>query len=472
MKKKFLSIILAIVMIIPCLFSFVACGDDKGKGNGNGGSGGGGGAGAGGDSAITITFIVDDSTYTKVGVADGVFEMPANPTKTDLAFKGWYFDKDTWENQFTAQTEVTESVTVYARFGDLLSLNFYLGNNLVESMKMDGCSTITLPDEPNIADYKFEGWYFVNAYSGNLTTTKVTEDYFVNNPSTSGRTVKAKLTRITKDNSQTGTYTISNDGKYLYMGEYPTTLKKSNVSITSQTPDEDGYYLGSDGSRYAKVEKAKVSAEMPSGIAWFSDLETLVKNDQTYYFKVEPVKWRILENDGDTALVHSDQILFTHIWDDGTYTANDIPDYETSAVHEYLNTTVYDSLFSDKEKSVILTSWVDNGKDEIGWGLSNPPSPWADFASKLFLPSFNALGGKKIDTAAKRKLFVSDYLRAQGVATYEDSNYNKGYGYFWGRTKDPLVQRNFVMYAMPNSSYGAWHVKNEFGVVPMFRIDL
>ena len=45
-------------------------------------------------------------------------------------------------------------------------------------------------------------------------------------------------------------YEISADGKYVYMGEYPQTIKANNVSIVSATPDSDGYYLGSDGERY------------------------------------------------------------------------------------------------------------------------------------------------------------------------------------------------------------------------------
>ena len=40
--------------------------------------------------------------------------------------------------------------------------------------------------------------------------------------------------------------------KIVEFGEYPQTLKAENVTITSQTPDADGYYLGSDGARYAK----------------------------------------------------------------------------------------------------------------------------------------------------------------------------------------------------------------------------
>ena len=63
-------------------------------------------------------------------------------------------------------------------------------------------------------------------------------------------------------------YEMSADGKYLYFGEYPQTLKSDTVNIVTTTPDRQGYFMGDDGERY---------------YLWNRD-----------YFKVEPLKWRIL----------------------------------------------------------------------------------------------------------------------------------------------------------------------------------
>ena len=147
--KKFLSIILAVFM----LMTVSACGTGDGTGNsGNGGNQGGGDNG--GSEKITITFVVDDSTYDTKDVVDGVFTLPNDPTKTDLSFMGWFFDKDTWQNKLTISTEVTKSVTVYAYFKEVasLSLNFYVYNNLYETIAMDGVSAITLPEEPEMEE--------------------------------------------------------------------------------------------------------------------------------------------------------------------------------------------------------------------------------------------------------------------------------------------------------------------------------
>ena len=36
-------------------------------------------------------------------------------------------------------------------------------------------------------------------------------------------------------------YEFSEDGKYVYFGEYPQTIKAEDVTITSTTPDANGY---------------------------------------------------------------------------------------------------------------------------------------------------------------------------------------------------------------------------------------
>lgn len=84
------------------------------------------------------------------------------------------------------------------------------------------------------------------------------------------------------------------DGDYVLFGFYPQTEKKDSVTIT-ETVDSRGYYLGSDGEYYAKKSSG-----------WFD----------AYYFKVEPIKWRVLETQTDDytgqerILLLSEKILY------------------------------------------------------------------------------------------------------------------------------------------------------------------
>ncbi len=42
--------------------------------------------------------------------------MPEAPTKDGFTFDGWFTDNGTFENAFTADTAVTENITVYAKW--------------------------------------------------------------------------------------------------------------------------------------------------------------------------------------------------------------------------------------------------------------------------------------------------------------------------------------------------------------------
>lgn len=78
--------------------------------------------------------------------------------------------------------------------------------------------------------------------------------------------------------------------KSFYFGMYPQSLKTDDVKIISKTQNRYGYYKGSDGYYYAKI-KAYPSIRK----AYFSNKNEIIAG-KTYYFKVEPIKWNIIED--------------------------------------------------------------------------------------------------------------------------------------------------------------------------------
>ena len=87
------------------------------------------------------------------------------------------------------------------------------------------------------------------------------------------------------------------DGDYIYFGEYPQTLKADDVTITSET-DSRGYYLGSDGNYYAMVTADPYVDGMaadPTSKSTFTTGASVIEGE-VYYFKVEPIRWRIWLN--------------------------------------------------------------------------------------------------------------------------------------------------------------------------------
>ena len=77
------------------------------------------------------------------------------------------------------------------------------------------------------------------------------------------------------------------DGNYVYFGHFPQTIKPDDVSIVS-SKNSDGYYLGSDGELYELV------VVTPYGENYTYSNGTSVVATTLAYFRVEPLKWRIL----------------------------------------------------------------------------------------------------------------------------------------------------------------------------------
>ena len=90
-----------------------------------------------------------------------------------------------------------------------------------------------------------------------------------------------------------------NKGSIIEYGLYPQTIKEEDVKILSF---KDGYYLGSDNEYYV-LSKAK-----PFGKYFFSN-QLEIEADKEYYFKLEPIKWQVLDVKDNTALLFSTSIL-------------------------------------------------------------------------------------------------------------------------------------------------------------------
>ena len=150
--------------------------------------------------------------------------------------------------------------------------------------------------------------------------------------------------------------TPNKEGSYILFGEYPQSLKAGDVEINGET-DARGYYLGSDGAYYAKVTATPNSEEYT-----FAD-GSAVSASTEYYFKVEPIRWRILSESEDSIVILCDSVIANAAYqadmtktNTNSYTsANGAPtgtfanDYFYSGVRAWLNGEFYKSAFSDAE---------------------------------------------------------------------------------------------------------------------------
>ena len=265
-------------------------------------------------------------------------------------------------------------------------------------------------------------------------------------------------------------------GEYILFGCYPQTIKSSDVTV-GDVADEDGYYLGSDGERYAKV----VAAPYGSGCT-FSD-GSKVTSGNTYYFKVEPIRWRILSESDGSAFILADGIIANHYYhhtsssttiEGETVYANN---YKHSDIRAWLNGEFLNSAFGEVAQSLIKTTEVDNSGYSTGYS-SNSYACENTF-DKVFLLSYRevvnsdygfASSSSTYDTA--RRMTVSDYARSTGAYMYTSSSYF-GCGYWLLRSPSDYrshYARNVISYGY--ADYYSDVSNDNTGVVPALNITL
>ena len=231
------------------------------------------------------------------------------------------------------------------------------------------------------------------------------------------------------------------DGEYIYFGEWPQTVKASDVTVSDVT-DERGYYLGSDGAYYAKV-KAN-----PNGSCVFSTGEAVVSG-LVYYFKVEPIRWKIVSEADGEALLLCDSII------DARSFGGSSNDYMSSSIRKWLNGSFYEAAFGQSERELILASVVDGSTEE-----------------NVVLLSLGEVEGLSY---TDRRKATSDYSRAFGAFTSTSGDY-VGNGWWWTRTAWPgasIYVRHVWCSGTANYSTDYSNVSSDHGgVVPALRFDL
>lgn len=290
-----------------------------------------------------------------------------NLTKVGYTFIGWKDDKGNIKKDLI----ISKGTVGDKKFSAIFEANEYTitfdangGNLSTNSQKVTYDSTFELPI-PTKEGYRFLGWWYNNTliidgkwkYETNIKLT--------------AKWIDSKI--------------ILKDG-YIFFGEYPQTLKKDNVTIISSTPDSDGYYKGSDGERYAKVV-----AKPCSNSCVFNDKTTSIVKGNTYYFKVEPIKWKIEIESSETFKLISDVILDCQMYYSSTSTRTIdgkkiYPNnYEYSDIRKWLNKDFINKAFTKELQTYITTTIVDNSLSSTC--VSTNSYICKNTLDKIYLPS-------------------------------------------------------------------------------------
>ena len=238
-----------------------------------------------------------------------------------------------------------------------------------------------------------------------------------------------------------------------------------------------------NGSKYRAV---KLNQYRPYGTGYTSSDTYQDDNGyytgNTYYFKYEPLTWRVL--DPDEGYVMCNQIIDSQAYQNFIYyngseyynskgCTNYASDWVTSSLRQWLNDDFYNTAFTAEEKAQIGTSHLEN-KSKYSSTYDS-----ADTYDKIFTISyydainsnygFNSENNTD-DTA--RQLKGTDYAKCQGlwvVCNDEDSSYN---GTSWWWLRSPFNSHDATVV-----SYYGWVFSNYYvyytyrGIVPAFKFN-
>ena len=164
MKKLGRAIFLAVLVLILAIVILTAC-NNKGHGQTNDNTQ---------DKKPVVIFIVDGVEYSRVETkGNEIIVMPTNPKKDGYTFVGWFWDKDTWQRPFTANSMLNEPMNsdmkVYAYFEkqqqdlDLRGVEIKTNTLTVDGANISGKVIYDFGDSKDV-----KGYFYSFEYDGKL----------------------------------------------------------------------------------------------------------------------------------------------------------------------------------------------------------------------------------------------------------------------------------------------------------------
>ena len=264
------------------------------------------------------------------------------------------------------------------------------------------------------------------------------------------------------------------EATYCIFGDWPQTIKAGSVTVDETKSVTRGgmtYYLGSDSNYYAKCTE---NTFVPDST--YSDGTTVAQAsaNSTKYFRVEPIKWRVLNPSAEgNKILLAESILTAYRFDD------DLNNYKDSEIRAWLNDGFLNAAFTSTAQSLIATTTVDNSaastnpaSNECTWNIRTNNYACEDTSDKIFLLSekeatntgyefteYNVYG-----EGNSRIRVTTDYAKAN----FADQNATAGYGGLWWLRSPNADSSNSAFFINCDGSASNYGLVNSepIGVVP------
>ena len=269
------------------------------------------------------------------------------------------------------------------------------------------------------------------------------------------------------DSTQINIQIYTENGRpYLNFGRYPqTVVTDTNLikELDKITITNEFGYIEYNGNEYKK----QVADRYDSNSIFQNGNE--VVDGKTYYFKVEPIKWRVLETSNGSYKLLSEYLLDTQqfytLKNDRTINGTTIypNNYEYSTirawlngyngtsynVEDYTNKGFIDIAFTEEEQAIIKTTLVDNSVSSTGY--SENQYACDNTYDKIYLLSY------KEATNTTYGFSSSDYSDSSREAKQTDYAVAR-YCWMWSNGKGVWWLRSPVYYDSSEYSYYARNV--------------
>ncbi len=387
----------------------------------------------------TITYNVSGGimpeVYEKTYTIESDFDL-ARPAKDDFVFTGWF---DALGNRFDSiEPGLTGNLTLYAT---------WTGNIYVISDDESRGSINVYVSETNPTEYTFtnnpvankhhlfKGWFDVD---GNLLSEESQYTTVISPNET--YTIHSKYMNDEEENEWNishGVIPSINSDKVIY-GLYP----QSNVNdeeLIEQLNDlkrtRYNNYIYYNHEYYAK-RVSRLARDLNThellSIRQFDNGDEFIENE-TYWFKVEPVSWKILKESSNQYSLVSEKLLdvqryhrnsYTRIIGEKTIYSNN---YKYSDIRQWLNNDFISASFAFNKSNLTIME-VDNSKESTATPDSGFECENAfDYVTLLSYKEYNE------QTLSNRLIKTTDYVRVSG-ANYSVSSNNLFSGYCWTRS--------------------------------------
>ena len=341
-----------------------------------------------------------------------------NPTKNGYTFKGWKYKGNYITNiDSNWLTDITLDAVWQA---NSYSITYNLNGGTNSSNNPSTYTVednITLPS-PTKKGYIFEGWYKDSTFKNKINS--------IQKGNTGDISLCAKFITTAEAEEKGIKPALNSIDKTLTYGLYPQT-HVSNTKLLSTlnnltTSESNGWYL------YNNAYYAKLTAKPYESSYTFDDGTTIVSGT-TYWFKCEPITWKILKSNNGKYKLLSTKLLDAHIYDSPSN------NYKNSEIRSWLNNEFYNAAFLDN--SYIQTTEVDNSASTTN--SSTNEYTCENTNDKVYLLSYqeylkSSYGfSTSTSNSITRECKTTDYARANGAYCSTSSSY-KNNGYYWTRS--------------------------------------